>query len=42
VESYTLTCEQSNGTVLQAVQVAVDRGGTKEVNLNECMRRFGR
>jgi hypothetical protein len=42
VENYTLTCERSNGTVLQTVQVAVDRGGTKKVNLNECVRRFGR
>ena len=42
VESYTLTCERPDGTVLQSVRVAVDRGGTKKVNLNECSRRFGR
>ena len=42
VESYTLTCERANGTVLQTVQVAVDRGATKKVNLNECVRQFGR
>jgi hypothetical protein len=42
VESYTLTCERPNGTVLQTMQVAVDRGGTKKVNLNDCMRLFGR
>jgi hypothetical protein len=41
VESYTMTCERA-GTVLQTVKVAVDRGGTKKVNLNDCMRRFGR
>jgi len=42
VESYTLTCERPNGTVLQTMQVGVDRGGTKKVNLNDCMRLFGR
>jgi hypothetical protein len=42
VESYTLTCERSNGTVLQTTKVTVDRGGTKKVNLNECSRQFGR
>jgi hypothetical protein len=40
IESYTLTCERSNGAVLQTSKVAVDRGGTRKVNLNECMRRF--
>ncbi len=40
VETYTLTCERPNGTVLQTLKVAVDRGGTKKVGLNECVRRF--
>lgn len=40
VESYTLTCERPNGATLQTLQVAVDRGGTKKVNLSECARRF--
>ena len=42
VESYTLTCERPNGTVLETVKVAVDRGKTKKVNLAECSRRFNR
>jgi hypothetical protein len=42
VESYTLTCARPNGAVLETVKVAVDRGGTKKVNLNDCTRRFGR
>jgi hypothetical protein len=42
VESYTLTCERPNGTVLENVKVAVDRGKTKKVNLSECSRRFNR
>jgi murein tripeptide amidase MpaA len=42
VESYTLTCERPNGTVLETLKVVVDRGSTKKVNLNECARRFGR
>ena len=42
VESYTLTCERPNGTVLQTVGVVVDRGRTKKLTLNECSRRFGR
>jgi hypothetical protein len=40
VESYTLTCERPNGTVLQALDVVVDRGRTKKVNLATCQRRF--
>ncbi|HEU0248882.1 MAG TPA: M14 family metallopeptidase [Gaiellaceae bacterium] len=40
VESYTLTCERPDGTVLQTVKVAVDRGDTKKLNLNDCVRRF--
>ena len=40
VESYTLTCERPNGTVLQTVTVAVDRGGAKKLTLSECSRRF--
>jgi len=40
VESYKLTCERSDGTVLESVWVAVDRGRTKKVKLNECLRRF--
>jgi hypothetical protein len=42
VESYTLTCEKANGTVLQTTKVAVDRGKTKKVNLGDCVRRFNR
>ncbi|HXG76339.1 MAG TPA: M14 family zinc carboxypeptidase, partial [Gaiellaceae bacterium] len=40
VERYTLTCERPNGAVLQTVQVAVDRGRTQKLNLNECVRKF--
>jgi len=40
VERYTLTCERPNGAVLETATIAVDRGGTKKINLNECMRRF--
>ena len=42
VESYKLTCERPDGTVLQTMWVAVDRGKTKKVTLSECSRRFGR
>jgi hypothetical protein len=42
VESYRLTCERPNGTVLQSLWVAVDRGKTKKLNLNECQKRFNR
>jgi hypothetical protein len=41
VESYRLTCERQDGTVLQTVSVAVDRGRTKRVDLKDCQRRFG-
>jgi Zinc carboxypeptidase len=40
VETYTLTCERSNGTVLQTVNVAVDRGRAKKLTLSECTKRF--
>lgn len=40
VEHYTLTCERPGGAVLETAQVAVDRGKTKKLNLNECNRRF--
>ena len=40
VERYTLTCERPSGAVLETVQVAVDRGGAKKLNLNDCIRRF--
>jgi hypothetical protein len=40
VESYTLTCERPNGTVLETTKVVVDRGRTKKVTLNDCLRRF--
>jgi hypothetical protein len=40
VETYKLTCERPNGAVLQTMNVAVDRGGTKKLNLSECTRRF--
>ena len=40
VESYTLTCERPNGTVLETTRAIVDRGGTRKLNLNECLWRF--
>jgi hypothetical protein len=40
VESYTLTCERPDGTVLQTAQVTVDRGRTQRVDLGDCQRRF--
>jgi hypothetical protein len=40
VESYDLSCERPNGTVLQTAKVTVDRGRTQKVDLNECLRRF--
>jgi zinc carboxypeptidase len=40
VESYKLTCARPDGTVLQTASVAVDRGRTKRVDLNDCVRRF--
>jgi hypothetical protein len=40
VESYKLTCERPDGTVLQTTSVAVDRGRTKRVDLNDCLRKF--
>ncbi len=40
VESYKLTCARPDGTVLQSVWVAVDRGKTKKVKLTECLTRF--
>jgi hypothetical protein len=42
IESYTLSCERPDGTVLQRVQVTVDRGDTKKVDLADCVKRFGR
>jgi hypothetical protein len=42
VESYKLTCERADGTVLQTAAVTVDRGRTQKVNLGECSRRFAR
>jgi hypothetical protein len=42
VESYTLTCEKPDGTVLQTATVTVDRGRTQRVDLAECLKRFGR
>ncbi|MBA3380547.1 MAG: zinc carboxypeptidase [Actinobacteria bacterium] len=41
VERYTLTCERSDGTVLQTAQVTVDRGRSLRLDLKECTRRFG-
>ena len=41
VESYTLTCERPDGTVLQTAKVTVDRGRTSRLDLKECSRRFG-
>jgi hypothetical protein len=40
VESYKLTCERPDGTVLQTGSVAVDRGRTKRVDLNDCVKKF--
>jgi hypothetical protein len=40
VESYKLTCAKPDGTVLQTASVTVDRGRTKRVDLNDCLRRF--
>ena len=40
-ESYTLTCERADGTVLQTAQVTVDRGRSLRLDLKECTRRFG-
>lgn len=40
VESYKVTCEKPDGTVLQTTSVAVDRGRTKKVDFNECLRKF--
>ena len=41
VESYRLTCERPDGTVLQTATVTVDRGRTKRLDLKDCQRRFG-
>ena len=40
VESYTLTCERPDGTVLQTVPVTVDRGRSLRLDLKDCTRRF--
>jgi hypothetical protein len=40
VESYDLTCERPDGTVLQRAKVTVDRGRTQRVDLKECSRKF--
>ena len=42
VESYKLTCEKPDGTVLQTTSVAVDRGKSKKTDLNDCLRDFAR
>lgn len=42
VESYTLTCEKPDGTVLEKVDVTVDRGRSQRLDLKECSRRFRR
>ena len=41
VESYTLTCEKPDGTVLQTTSVTVDRGRSQKVDLRECLSRLG-
>ena len=38
VESYDLTCERPDGTVLQRTKVTVDRGRTARVDLAECQK----
>jgi hypothetical protein len=40
VESYKLTCERPGGTVLETASVVVDRGRTKRIDLNDCVKRF--
>jgi murein tripeptide amidase MpaA len=40
VESYKLTCERPNGTVLETVAVTVDRGKTRRLDLRSCLNRF--
>ena len=40
VERYRLTCERPAGTVLERVQVAVERGKTKRLRLEACVRRL--
>ncbi|MFP5335811.1 MAG: M14 family metallopeptidase [Actinomycetes bacterium] len=40
VETWTLTCERPEGTVLQRVPVIVDRGQQARVDLRECRSRF--
>ncbi len=40
VESYKLTCERPDGTVLQTASVTVDRGRSAKVDLKECAKRF--
>ncbi len=39
-ESYTLTCERKNGTVLQSMRVYLERGQRREVDLTPCRRRY--
>ena len=39
-ESYTLTCEKPDGTVLQTMDVTVDRGGAQKLDLKACERGF--
>ncbi|HEY7380675.1 MAG TPA: M14 family zinc carboxypeptidase [Gaiella sp.] len=39
-ESYSLSCERPDGTVLQTATVTVDRGRSTKADLQECMRRF--
>ena len=40
VERYRLTCERPAGTVRETVQVAVERGNTKRLRLEACVRRL--
>ena len=40
VERYRLTCERPAGTVRETVQVAVERGKTKRLRLEACIRRL--
>jgi hypothetical protein len=40
VERYRLTCERPAGTVLETVQVAVERGNTQRLRLEVCVRRL--
>jgi hypothetical protein len=39
-ESYTLTCERRDGTVLQRERLFIDRGDRVRLDLAECRRKW--